>query len=99
MLANLLKQNLNQEFIYSNQNYLAVGLSIPWDQLTTYSVTGIVNLDDSGFILAGAVNAQLTDNLGLQGQLNMIGGDNGTEFWTMGKGARLSITLEAKYFF
>jgi hypothetical protein len=98
-LADLLLQNLNRELIYANQNYLAVGLQVPLDQLTTFAITGISNPGDGGAILEGIADFQLTDNLEVRGALMTVTGPDGTEFCTMGQGARVGVTVEVKYFF
>jgi hypothetical protein len=98
-LANLLTQNKAQEIVYSNQNYLAMGVQVPWDQLTTFSLTGVSNLDDSGIILTGIASWQLTDSLDIRATLMGVTGPDGTEFWSMGQGSRVSAALEMKYFF
>jgi hypothetical protein len=98
-LTNLLSQNRNHEFIYSKQNYLAVGLQIPWDQLTTSAITGIASLDDGGMIMTGVTSWQLTDSLDLRATLMGVIGPDGTEFWTRGQGSRFNAAVEVKYFF
>jgi hypothetical protein len=99
LLANLLAQNKNQEFVYANQNYLAVGLEIPWDQLTTFSITDTSNLDDRGMILTGIASWQLTDSLDIRATLMGVTGPEGTEFLGMSQGSRVSAGVEVKYFF
>lgn len=98
-LANLVAQNLNHEFFYTNQNYLAVGFQIPWDQLTTVAITGISSPDDGGMILEGIADLQLTDNLEVRGILMTLLGPENTEFWILGQDSRVGISLEVKYFF
>jgi hypothetical protein len=98
-MANLLSQNKNHELIYSDRNYLAAGLKIPWDQLTTLTMAGISNLDDRGCIIEGIGDFLLNDNLEVVGILRAVAGPEDTEFWTMGRGSRLGVALEIKYFF
>jgi hypothetical protein len=98
-LAALWSENKNRELRYSNQNYLAVGLQIPWDQLTTCSITAIANLDDGGVILQGIADVQLSDNLTVRGALMTVAGAGGAEFRTRVQGAKVGATVEMKYFF
>lgn len=95
-LADLLSQNKNQAQNYANRNYLAVGLQVPWDQLTTFAITGISNLDDGGIILTGTVTWQLTDNLDIRGTLMTTAGPEGTEF---NSASSVSALVELKYYF
>jgi hypothetical protein len=98
-LAGLVSQNKNQELIYSNQNYLALGLEIAWDQLTTFAITGIANLDDNGIIVTGTGSWQLTDSLDIKATLAGISGPDDSEFRSLEQGARISAGLEVKYYF
>jgi hypothetical protein len=95
-LAQILTQNKNQELIYTNQNYLALGFQVPWDQLTTYTITGAANLDDRGTILTGTGSWQLTDNLDVRATLSGVIGPDKTEFMVMGKETKMSVLLELK---
>ena len=95
-LADLLAENRNHELLYENRNYLAAGIEIPWDQLTTVSVTAISNLDDGGSIVTGTASWQLSDNLDLKGTIMTVAGSEGTEFY---RGSRVTALVEMKYYF
>jgi hypothetical protein len=41
----------------------------------------------------------LSDNFDLTGGVSVILGPEGTEFWTMAGGARVSLSLGTKYYF
>jgi hypothetical protein len=90
---------LNNEYMYSGQNYLAVGLQIPWDELTSYSITGVANLDDGGIILDGIGEVQLTDNIDIRGMIGVLMGRNESEFVRMANGARWNVMAQLKYYF
>jgi hypothetical protein len=98
-LTTFLGQNMNNERLYRDQNYLAIGLKIPWDQLTTYSVTGITNLDDGSTIYIGNADAELTDNVELIGTITIIGGSDTSEFIDDGNGSRAGVSIQLKYVF
>jgi len=86
-------------WFHLDRNYLAVGLEIPRDELTTYTFAGVSNLDDGGTMLTGLVSLLLTDNLDLRGGVGLILGPEGTEFLTLAGGGRTSLNLQAKYYF
>ncbi len=98
-LAALVGQNENHERVYSDENYLAIGFKIPWDQLTSYSITGIVNLDDGSTIYEGNVDAELTDNCELIGTIMIISGPDTSEFVGGAHGSRVGASIQLKYVF
>jgi hypothetical protein len=90
---------LNNDLLYSGRNYLAAGLQIPWDELTSFSITGIANLDDGGIVLDGIADVQLTDSLDLRGMIAVFAGEDTSEFVLKTGGARWNVLLQVKYYF
>lgn len=89
----------NHDPLYSGQNYLATGLQIPLDELTSFSITGIANLDDRGIVLDGIADLQLSDNLDLRGMIAVFAGQDTSEFITKTGGARWNVLVQMKYYF
>lgn len=89
----------NGDLVYSGSNYFAAGLQIPLDELTSFSITGVANLDDGGCILNGIADLQLTDSLDLRGSIVVFAGGETSEFVTMAGGARWNVVVQAKYYF
>lgn len=89
----------NGDPVYSGFNYFAAGLQIPLDELTSFSITGVANLDDGGCILNGIADVQLSDSLDLRGLIVVFAGQDGSEFVTMAGGARWNVVVQAKYYF
>lgn len=85
--------------VYSGSNYFAAGLQIPWDELTTFSITGVANLDDGGCILNGIADLQLTDSLDLRGMIVVFAGQDSSEFIMKTGGARWNMMVQVKYYF
>jgi hypothetical protein len=90
---------LNNDPMYSGHNYLATGLQIPYDELTSFSITGVANLDDGGCILDGIADLQLSDSLDLRGMIVVFTGRDTSEFMIKTGGARWNIVLQVKYYF
>lgn len=84
---------------FLGQSYLATGLQIPWDELTTFSLTGVSNLNDGSIMLTGITDWQLSDNLDLRGMVATLIGDDGKEFITIAGGARWNVMVQLKYYF
>lgn len=84
---------------YAGRNYLAAGIEIPRDELTTYTLALLGNLDDGGSTLAGRVSLILGDALDLEGGAAFVLGPAGTEFYTLAGGARTSLSVRLKYYF
>ncbi len=94
------------EYLYDGQgrflfgrNCLAAGLDIPRDELTTYTLAAVGNLDDGGTTLTGLVSLLLTDNLDLRAGVATILGPDGTEFLTLAGGSRWTLNAQVKYYF
>lgn len=81
------------------RDYLAAGLEIPLDELTTYAVALEGSLGDGGYLLAGTASLVLSDHLDLNGGVGLILGPEGTEFLTLARGSRVSLTVGTKYYF
>lgn len=84
---------------YNSEDYAATGMEIPVDEFTSVTMAGTGNLDDGGWVIMGLVNSQINDNLDLSGGVGVIAGSEGTEFLTRAGGYRVSLNLEAKYYF
>lgn len=89
----------NNDSFYSGQNYFAAGLQIPWDELTSFGITGVANLDDGGMVFYGIADLQMTDSLDLRGMIGVLSGKDGSEFVTAAAGARLNVMVQVKYYF
>ena len=81
------------------RNCLAAGLDIPRDELTTYTLAVVGNLDDGGGMLTGLVSLLLTDNLDLRAGIGTILGPEGTELLTLAGNSRWSLNVQVKYYF
>jgi hypothetical protein len=89
----------NNESTYWGRNYLAIGLQIPFDELTSYSITGVTNLDDGGVILDGIIDLQLSDSLDLRGLIAVLAGPDGSEFMMKSDSTRWNVMMQVKYYF
>jgi hypothetical protein len=87
------------ERMYLGQNYLATGLQIPLDELTSLSIAGVANLDDGGIMLEGIADVQMTDNLDLRGMVAILAGQENTEFVRLAGNARWNLMVQVKYYF
>lgn len=88
-----------RERFHPSRDYLAAGLELPVDELTTYTIALEGNLNDGGYLLAGTARLVFSDHLDLNGAVGIILGPEGTEFLTLARGARASLTFGAKYYF
>lgn len=84
---------------YGGRNYLAAGLEIPRDELTTYTLAVLGNLDDRGATLIAQGSWLLTDTLDLAAGVSILLGPEGTEFYNLAGGARAGANVQAKWYF
>lgn len=87
------------ERMYLGRNYLATGLQIPLDELTSLNIAGVGNLDDGGIMLEGIADVQMTDNLDLRGMVAILAGQGNTEFVRLAGNARWNLMVQVKYYF
>jgi hypothetical protein len=67
--------------------YLALGLEIPWDELTTFTLASVSDLDNGGLTINGVVNLLITDSLDLRGQIGWSDDDT------------VAVSIQSKYYF
>ena len=84
---------------FFGRNYLAAGLEIPRDELTTYTLAALANLDDGGVMASGLVNLVLSDRADLRAGAGLILGPKNSEFALAASGARLSLSAGYRYYF
>ncbi len=89
----------NGERVYLGQNYLAIGLQLPWDELTSFSAAGIANLDDGGIMLEGIADVQLTDSFDFRGMIGILTGKETSEFVTLAQKTWWTLMVQLKYYF
>ena len=85
--------------IYLGQDYAVTGIQIPWDELTSFTVGAVANVDDGGALLTIQSSILLTDNLDVNLGAGLLAGGDKTEFATEANGARFTFNLAAKYYF
>ncbi len=83
---------------YLGQDYLALGLVVPWDDLTDYTGAVVVNLRDQGLVLSNYLNVAVSENLDLKAGAILVMGAAETEFGQMAAGQKVILSLGGVYY-
>ncbi|NLG85214.1 MAG: hypothetical protein GX493_11550, partial [Firmicutes bacterium] len=85
--------------LFPRQNYLALGLQLPRDELTEYTLAALASLDDGGITASGLVNLVLSDKADLQAGVGLLLGPENSDFVLATTGARFSLNAGFRYYF
>ncbi|MCL6614899.1 MAG: hypothetical protein K6U03_09865, partial [Firmicutes bacterium] len=85
--------------LFPRRNYFALGLKIPRDELTEYTLAALASLDDGGITASGLVNLVLSDRADLQAGAGVVLGPENTDFALAAAGTRFNLSAALKYYF
>ena len=75
------------ESLNVSQNYLGAGIQIPWDELTSFDVISLYDMDSNEVVLIGMVSLQLSDSLDLKASISVDSGSS------------IALGLQSKFYF
>lgn len=74
----LFMEYYRNESLSAGQSYLGGGIQIPWDELTSYDIIAVYNLDHQDIAITGIANWQISDSMDLKASVSIASGSQVT---------------------